>query len=83
MTPLSGMPAEAATLTAMSQVAEKERQFPVLAFHRYPHVPKTVPWEFLLPHEKQAQKNHHQDLEGVIAIMLLERLDAYKMKKVS
>jgi hypothetical protein len=47
------------------------RRFPVLWQGLPPHIralerlkcPRSVPWELLAPHEKQAIKNHSQDLE--------------------
>jgi hypothetical protein len=45
-----------------------ERMFPVLIQRRRPtmlerHMPMTVPWAMLAPHEKQALLNHDQTLE--------------------
>lgn len=44
-----------------------ERMFPVLLHgkdqDRRPDCPRQVPWEWLAPHERQAQLNHGQSLE--------------------
>jgi hypothetical protein len=37
--------------------------FPVLGFRMYRDKPLTVPWDFLAPHEAQAQRNHSQTLK--------------------
>jgi hypothetical protein len=49
------------------------RRFPVLWQGLPPHIralerlkcPRSVPWELLAPHEDQAIRNHHQDLENL------------------
>jgi hypothetical protein len=43
------------------------KMFPILMdsrdWKKYPNCPRSVPWELLAPHEKQAQRNHDQSLE--------------------
>jgi hypothetical protein len=40
-----------------------ERQFPILNSDRTPDLPRSVPWSFVAPHERQAVRNHGQTLE--------------------
>ncbi len=44
-----------------------ERRFPILLSWQderdFPDYPRSVPWSFVAPHEKQAEENHDQSLE--------------------
>lgn len=41
-----------------------DRRFPVLD-EESPACPRSVPWDFLAPHQAQAHKNHAQSLESL------------------
>lgn len=44
-----------------------ERQFPIMGYWRGRRrgEPFMLPWDFIQPHEKQAQLNHHQSLDAL------------------